>query len=222
MASWRVEPQTRTQRWRAFRQVAVDTAPLVHAAGEPVPSQRSGRWHREGDGYAQYLALQPPGAWSELIRYERIRAKARAAEYVRRLWMVLVEEADVADLSSFDAYVTCGLDPRIAVGAHDASQALADELRDAGYRGVLSPSAALPGTTNLTLFGERYEKVLLTPLEEWANPDPQKRLACQLVAEAGPPVDLVTLTCFVGMPHEGYRGFLRATGLHAPAAGSSP
>lgn len=216
MASWRAEPRPRAQRWLAFRQVSTDAAPLFHAAGEPVPSQRSGRWHREGEGYAQYLAMQPAGAWSELIRYERIRGKARAAEYVRRLWLVLVEETNIADLSTFGAYVACGLDPRLAVGEHDASRALADELRHAGYRGVLSPSAALPGLTNLTLFGQRYEKILLTALEAWPNPDPSKRLGCQLVAESGPPVDLVTRTCFVGMPHEGYRGFLRVAGLSTP------
>ena len=50
---------------------------------------------------------------------------------------------------------------------HEEAQALADELRAAGYRGLLSPSAALAGATNLTLFGPRYEKVLLGGLQAW-------------------------------------------------------
>ena len=68
-------------------------------------------------------------------------------------------EERIADLSSFDAWDACGLDPALAVGDHARCQALADELRTAGYRGVLSPSAALdlPGAVNLTLFGERIE-----------------------------------------------------------------
>ena len=65
----------------------------------------------------------------------------------------------IADLSTFDAWEACGLDPAIAVGDHADSQALASELRRAGYRGVLSPSAALDvaGAVNLTLFGGRVE-----------------------------------------------------------------
>jgi hypothetical protein len=195
VASWLREPQRRAERWIAFR---------------------SGRWHREGAGYAQYLALAPAGAWAELIRYERIRANARAEQYVRRLWVVVVDEKDVADLSTFGAYADCGLEPRTAVGEHEESQALADELHDTGFRGVLSPSAALPGATNLTLFGTRYEKVLLTDLTRWRNPDPDRRLACHLAAECGPPVELVTRTCFVGYEHESYRDYLRSQGLPQP------
>lgn len=218
MASWRVEPRRVGGPWFAYRQVAPDTAPLFHAAGEAFPSQQSGRWHRQGEGYAQYLALEAPGAWCELIRYERIRAEARAAEYTRRLWLVYVNEGDViADLSTFDHYVACDLDPRCAVGEHSASQVLADELRSAGYRGILSPSAALPGATNLTLFGQRYEKVLRTRPDKWSHPRPGLRLACNLVAESGPPAELVTATCFVGMEHDGYREHRRRNGPPAPA-----
>lgn len=216
MASWRAEPERLLGHWFAYRQVAPDTAPLFHAAGERVPSQRDGRWHAEGEGYAQYMALEPAGAWAELIRYERIRSHARAATYRRRLWLVHVEENDVADLSTFDAYEECGLDPALAVGDHATSRALAAELRAAGFRGLLSPSAALPGATNLTLFGERYEKVLTTQPDRWVNPDPGMRLACNLVAESGPSIDLLTEACLLGMKHEGYREHLRAKGRRLP------
>lgn len=218
MPSWRAEPQRLAGSWRAYRQTAPDTAPLFHAAGEPTPCQRSGRWHRKGDGYAQYLALEATGAWCELIRYECIRANARAVEYTRKLWLVHVEEREIADLSRFEDYSACGLDPRLAVGEHEAAQQLADELREAGYRGLLSPSAAFPGGTNLTLFGERYEKVLRTQPELWPNPRPEIRLPCQLLAEAGPPAELVFETCFIGMEHDGYRTHLRENGLPEPAS----
>jgi hypothetical protein len=216
VASWRDEPPRVTGSWHAYRQVAPETAPLFHSAGEPVPSQRDGRWHVQGEGYAQYMALEPAGAWSELIRYERIRVGDRAAEYRRKLWLIYVEESEIADLSSFAAYDKCGLDPRLAVGDHADSQRLAIELREAGYRGLLSPSAALSGATNLTLFGERYEKVLNSRVDAWTNPNPRVRLACNLLAESGPPGGLITETCFVGMEHEAYREYLRAAGIKAP------
>lgn len=216
--SWRDEPRRLSGAWSAYRQTATDTAPLYHAAGEPTPSQRAGRWHRQGEGYAQYLALEAPGAWCELIRFENIRANARAVEYSRKLWQIYVEEAEIADLSTFDHYEKCGLNPRLAVAAHEPCQELADELREAGYRGLLSPSAALPGATNLTLFGTRYEKELRTRPEIWENPMPGVRLPCQLVAEAPPPAELVLATCFPGMVHDGYREYLRAVGRQAPSS----
>lgn len=218
MASWRVEPRRLDGTWYAYRQVAPDTAPLFHSAGERAPSQRSGRWHREGEGYAQYLALEPAGAWAELVRYEEIRAHARASEYLRRLWLVFVEEREIADLGSFQAYEDCGLDPRLAVADHADAQRLAEELRQHGYRGLLSPSAALPGATNLTLFGERYEKILHTAPDRWANPNPDVRLACLLTAEGSPLEDLVIETCFLGMVHDGYRDHLRKVGKPEPAS----
>lgn len=209
MPSWEAEPTRLSARWIAYRQVSPDWAPLYHAAGEPQPSQQSGRWHRVGEGYAQYLSLDSSGAWAELIRYEAIRGQARAEQYRRRLWVFSVEEHDIADLSTFDAYQACGLDPHIAIGDHQISQALADELRAAGYRGILSPAAALDGAVNLTLFGERYEKVLSTGIERWHNPKPGVMLPGTLVVEGNPPPELVTETVFEGEPHLGYEDWFK-------------
>jgi hypothetical protein len=208
--SWRAEPERISGGWHCFRQVSPEWAPLYHAAGEPVPSQPSGRWHRQGEGYAQYFSLEPLGAWAELVRYEGIRGRTRARAYRRRLWLCFVREHDIADLSTFDRFAACGLDPHDAVGDHERSQALADDLRGAGYRGVLSPSAALAGATNLTLFGPRFEKVLLGGLERWPNPQPEVRVPCSLVVEGNPPEQLVTETTFPGMAHDVYRDWLAA------------
>ncbi len=216
MASWLTEPNRIDGEWRVFRQTAPDTAPFFHAAGERQPSQRGGRWHREGEDYAQYMSLEPSGAWAELVRFEGIRANARSEKYVRRLWSIFVDEHDIADLSTFASYEACGLDPRLAVGDHGPAQALATELRKEGYRGLLSPSAALASATNLTLFGERYEKVLDTRADEWTNPNPELRLPCNLVCESSPLPELITKTCFVGMFHDGYREYLEEQGRSGP------
>lgn len=217
MASWRAEPRSVSGEWTCFRQVSPEWPPLYHDAGVPVPDQEPGRWHRKGEGYAQYLALSPLGAWAECARYFSLRSPAAARSMKRDLWLVFVRERRIADLSSFDRYESCGLDPRIAVGGHAASQTLADDLRVAGYRGVLSPSAALPGVVNLTVFGERYERVLLTDVAAWPNPDVEAWLPVQAVVEEGPvPVQLCTETVFMTKKHEGYRDWLAGRGRPQP------
>ena len=217
MASWQAEPARVNGEWSCYRQVDPQWAPLYHAAGEPVPSQNDARWHRQGEGYAQYMALEPLGAWAELVRYEGIRGNARADEYRRKLWLMFAREHDIADLCTFAHYAACGLDPRVAVGPHADAQELADELRAAGFRGVLSPSAALVGATNLTLFGERFEKVLLGGLATWPNPKPDLRVPCSLVVEGNPPDQLITETVFEDAEHDGYRDWLKANGKPLPA-----
>lgn len=159
MASWTSEPARVAGSWIGYRHTALGIPPLWYGAGATTLRQESGRWHREGEALAQYLALSSDGAWAERIRYESIRTEEDRLEDHRCLWQLRVEEADVADLASFDAWGACGLDPALAVGDHADCQALADELRAAGYRGVLAPSAALDvaGAVNLTLFDERIE-----------------------------------------------------------------
>lgn len=217
VTSWATEPAKVNVASIWYRHVSPDWPPLVHSAGEPHPSQESGRWHRKGEAYAQYLSESPPGAWAELIRQQSIRSVDFAEEQRRNLWLVYVDEHSVADLSTFDAWESCGLSPSTAVGVHADAQKVADDLRAAGYRGVLSPSAALPNTTNLTLFGSRYEHELSTDPRLWRNPDPEVWLACQLAAgKAAPPTTLLTQTCYRNAPHLGYREWLRTKQREMP------
>jgi len=213
VGSWRAKPKAVSGEWTCFRQVSPEWPPLYHNAGVPAPDQESGRWHRKGEGYAQYFALAPLGAWAECARYYSLRSPEQARAMKRNMWLVFVRETRIADLSTFDRYEACGLNPVIGVGEHAASQALAEELRAADFRGVLSPSAALPGVINLTLFGQRYEKVLLTDLASWSNPDADAWLPCQRVVEEAPvPVELCTETVFKTKKHETYREWMAAKG----------
>jgi RES domain-containing protein len=159
VSSWTSRPAAAAGRWVAYRHVASGIPPLWHGAGSTTLRQESGRWHREGESLVQYLSLSSDGAWAERVRYESLRTEADRLADHRSLWQLRVSADRIADLSTFDAWEACGLDPAVAVGDHAASQALASELRRAGYRGVLSPSAALDvaGAVNLTLFGGRIE-----------------------------------------------------------------
>jgi len=182
-----------------------------------MPTQESGLWHREGEGHAQYMSLSALGAWAEHARRNSIRDEMLARYTTRNLWVVFVCEHDIADLSTFDKHEACGLDAKIAVGKYPPAHALADELRGDGFRGVLSPSAALPNVLNLTVFGERYEKELRTDLCAWRNPGPDSWLPVQVAVRKGPmPTELCTETVFENKPHESYRDWLTSDGRRLP------
>ncbi|HMJ03781.1 MAG TPA: RES family NAD+ phosphorylase [Conexibacter sp.] len=159
MPSWTSRPAAVAGRWTAYRHVAQGIPPLWHGAGRTTLRQESGRWHREGESLAQYLALSSDGAWAERVRYEGLRTEADRMAEERSLWQVRVAADGIADLSTFDAWEACGLNPALGIGDHEPCQALGSELRRAGYRGVLAPSAALDvaGAVNLTLLGGRVE-----------------------------------------------------------------
>jgi hypothetical protein len=202
--SLRAEPERASGRWLAYREVDPRWPPLYRAAGERFPSQESGRWHRQGHGYAQYMSLDPTASWAEFVRREEIRDEARRHAAHRNLWRVTVEESDIADLSTFDRFDECGLDPELAVGEWDASQRLADELLEAGYRGLLTPCAALAGAVNLTVFGERYEIEISAGEVAPGNPDPSLWYPVVLVASsARPPRRALEQTCYQGELHPG-------------------
>jgi hypothetical protein len=213
MALWRTPPERVAGVWRAYRHTARGFPPLWYGGGSVSLRQESGRWHREGEGVAQYLALSVNGAWAERCRYAAIRDDERRLEERRRLWELQVDAHDLADLRSFDHYVACGLDPEIAVGPHAEAWPLADALRAAGYAGVLSPAAAFdrPDAVNLTLFGERIESH-----EHGAMPDPSRNprpelfLPAVLITDAGVPTEYAMQhTCYVGAHHHTYAAWRR-------------
>lgn len=100
-------------------------------------SQPSARWHRTGDGPAQYFADTPGGAWAEFLRHEEIHDEADLEGVRRALWAV-----EIGDPSS----VAPELPDAICRGGRDsylACQAEASRLRDAGANALEARSAAL-------------------------------------------------------------------------------
>jgi RES domain-containing protein len=203
--SWTSEPAALAGRWIAYRHVADGVPPLWHGAGSTTLRQESGRWHREGESLVQYLALSSDGAWAERVRYESIRTEARRRRERRSLWQLRISADKVADLSTFDKWEACGLDPEIAVGDHARSQELASELRRARYRGVLSPSAALDvtGAVNLTLFGARIEqRVNGAPLPDELIEPNARWLPVILLTDRGAPTPFaMEHTCYRSGEH---------------------
>lgn len=119
-------------------------------------STRPGRWHRTGHEPTQYWSLTPDGAWAELIRFEELQTERELDEVRMPLWVCRAPAAGLANLAGNPT-----LRERYDLTEDDltaedwtACQDAAPRLRRR-YRGVLSPSAALDGALNLTLFGPR-------------------------------------------------------------------
>jgi RES domain-containing protein len=115
-----------------------------------------GRWHADGEGATQYLSLSTDGAWAELIRNEELRTEDEVAMVSVSMWAAEIDQGMIVDYSSFDRAERSGFDPSALVDEdYERCQREGARLRALNYAGVVSPSAALPGATNLTLFGPR-------------------------------------------------------------------
>lgn len=119
------------------------------------PNTRPGRWHRVGDGPTQYWSLTPEGAWAELIRYEALTTEADLDQVRMPIWVCRVASRGIVDFRRATARERYNLtQDNITSDDWTTCQRAGAEVRQ-GFRGVITPSAALPGATNLTLFGAR-------------------------------------------------------------------
>lgn len=216
MALWTTPPDRLDGVWQAYRHTARSYQPLWYGGGGKSLFQESGRWHEEGRDVAQYLALSTNGAWAERCRYAVIRDDDWRLAESRKLWELQVIERDIADLSSFGHYLACGLAPELAVGPHGNVHVLAYELRDVGYRGVLSPAAACdrPDAVNLTLFGERIEGEHYGAMPDpAANPRPEMYIATILITDSGAPTQYAMQhTSYEGEYHQTFDSWCAANG----------
>ncbi|MGH2798036.1 MAG: RES family NAD+ phosphorylase [Thermoleophilaceae bacterium] len=164
-----------------------------------------GRWHVRGDGPTQYLSLSTDGAWAELIRNERLTTEDEIAMVSVQMWAVAVTQAMIVDYSTFDRAEAAGFDPEAVVDEDYARcQQEGARLRGLKYSGILSPSAALPGAVNLTLFGPRTAST-------WGRPPLlASSLPATVIAKGAPPSGLLGQVRQVGTPHAGLGAYKSA------------
>ncbi|HKP75101.1 MAG TPA: RES family NAD+ phosphorylase [Longimicrobiaceae bacterium] len=136
-----------------------------------------GRWNREGVYGCLYTALTAEGALAEWAKYLRAAGLPPEASAARDLVSLDLRVDPVLDLTS--ASVRRGLGVHLATITGDAPEdlevcrSIADLGRQQGYVGILSPSAALRGSSNLNLYidgqADRYvlevgaDRVRVTP-----------------------------------------------------------
>lgn len=180
----------------AFRYSNYDTPFWVRPNSEP------GRWHRIGDGATQYLSTTVDGAWAELIRAEELRTEQETALVRMPMWVAEVHVQRIADYGTFERAEAAGF-PAGALIDDDYSRCQEEgkRLREAGFQGVVAPSAALPNSLNLTLFGPRIAST-------WqSRPLLASSIPAMKIAVGSPPEGVVERVRHRGERHESYEEF---------------
>jgi RES domain-containing protein len=189
-------PTTTTFDGVAFRYSNYDTPFWVR------PNTQPGRWHFVGDGPTQYLSAAADGAWAELIRSEELRSESEAAMVRMPLWQARLDQSYVVDYSTFERAEQSGFAAEALIDDdQERCRSEGKRLRDLGYAGVLAPSAALPGATNLTLFGPRVS------ISWESEPTLASAIPAAVVTRGAPPPGLVARVRFRGQPHASFREF---------------
>lgn len=159
-------------------------------------NRRSGRWNIAHSSTVQYLCLDAEAPFAEKLRHENLRSQAEVESYRATLWELEVNEGFVVDYGTFEKAEAAGFPPEALVDDdHERCQEEAQRLMGLGARGVLSPSAALPRSVNLTLFGQRVEV-------RWgARPGVASAVPAQKLATGHPPLGLADRVRFFGEAH---------------------
>jgi hypothetical protein len=125
------------------------------------PSSRPGRFHRADQQTAQYICLHPLGPAAEFLRHN-VGPDGDPDDVRLNLWAARIRTIKVV-IVGFDDCDRYGLSADDLVGDdYGPTQAVADKIRSTGAAGLIVPSAALPGTDNLILFGERLLNAYLS------------------------------------------------------------
>jgi RES domain-containing protein len=175
----------------AYRATTYDTPLWVS------PNSRPGRWSRpEDETVAQYCSLDVASAVAEMVRYEGLREIDQARELRVGIWELRIDEGAIVDYSVPARAEEQGYawEPLVSDSWREC-QAEGLRIVEAGGRGVLGPSAALPGGIALTLFGPRTEIA-------WrAEPSLSIQVPARRILQGQPGDHLVSSTRFFDDPY---------------------
>ena len=183
---------------------------------------RAGRWNIAREASVQYLTMEPNAAWAELIRAEDLRSEADIEMVRMPIWVAAIHEV-VVDYSTFQKAEEAGFPPDALIDDDwSRCQEEGRRLRELGFAGVIAPSAALPGTANVTIFGARI-------LGDWTRRFPTfgSSVPATIAAVGSPCPGLVDRVRFFGDEHSEYDEYARIEAVRASpppqgATGSDP
>lgn len=176
-------------RFTAFRHAAYDTPWWA------LPSSREGRFHRAGQDTVQYLSLHPLGPAAELLRHN-VGPDGDPNDVILNLWAAVVDIDDVTRVDFADCEAYGHTADELVGDDYTATQALGDAVRASGATAMMVPSAALPGTHNLIVFGVR----LLHPFL-WEPLMPEEIPTGHLSDAARAAAEVVSHVRWFGAPH---------------------
>jgi RES domain-containing protein len=153
------------------------------------------------------MALDAEAPFAEILRHEDLRSEESASHYSATISQLRIESDLIVDYSTFELADAAGFDAAALIDDdHERCQAEARWLMGEGARGILSPSAALPGSTNLTLFGARVSVPWGTSVE-LASAIPAQKLAT-----GHPPSGLTARVRYFGQAAPRLQAYLEAVG----------
>jgi RES domain-containing protein len=137
----------------AYRATTYDTPLWVS------PNSRPGRWSHPEDGtIAQYCSLDVASAIAEMVRCEDLREIDEARELRISVWELRIDEGAIVDYSTSGRATSQGFEwESLVSNSWEGCRTEGLRIVQAGGRGVIAPSAALPRGIALTLFGPRTE-----------------------------------------------------------------
>jgi RES domain-containing protein len=149
--------------------VIVYRAAAYHTALWIEPNVLDGRFNRRGEGPVQYFCLHPLGPLAEAVR--AMPDGLDPAEIRRPVWALHLPDGPLETIG-FDQANAWGIDPYALVCPPDRygeCQHLADTFQAMEEPPMLRvPSAALPGTWNVIVFGQRCSRP--TCRSPWTRP----------------------------------------------------
>lgn len=173
------------------------------------PNRAAGRFNRVLDPPTQYISLHPLGPFAERLRGLGRGVLADVDTIAWRSWAVRVLDDDLVPIT-FDSAARHGLTPdELIADDWTSCQDMADRLRAAGTPGIIVPSAALPGSENIVLFGPKVASpYLLAPID----PDVDVPTAHSAERSAAP-LEILGLIRWHGEPHPGLESW-KAGGIY--------
>jgi hypothetical protein len=173
-----------------YRFAAYATPLRTVAAWQPARFSRG-----DEDEPTQYLALHPLGPLAELMRNAELRSPEQVRAISTRTWALEVPIDGLPEITFANAERFGITAEQLVDDDYAPCQELAVTLR-AQVEGVIVPSAALPGTRNVVLFGPRVAAPYLT------HPPSTLDVPASITADgARPPISLTSVVRFAGDTH---------------------
>ena len=134
------------------------------------PPSYPGRFHRVGDRATWYSSLSEQDAWAQFFRHHP-QGGVDPMEVLRRIGRARVADLVVLDLTDARRRrLACITLKQLRSNRYAACQALGRAAREAGFEGILAPSAALRGEDTLVVFDRALAKV--TEIHSEVTPPP--------------------------------------------------